>query len=307
MKFFLNLKIEKILFILISLLFNILQKIIYNSKSIKVCICSLAKLENKYIIEFIDYYLKFGVDKIFIYDNNDINGEKLDTILLKYIKQKVVKIINFRGLIAPQIKMLNDCYKKNNKKYDWFILFDIDEFIYLKDFTNIKLFLNQRKFKKCDYIYFNRAVQTDGDKIKYENKSLSKRFTKSINNVLSYKPILKGNIANLSIIHVHKLNYNLKFCDSFGKLNSKALIFKYNYIKHYYFKSTEEFIEKLNKGDSFYNNTDTIKFLKIKSYFESNKVTLEKINYIENKARISLSFFRKKYKNVLQNSKVKTK
>ena len=152
MKFFLNLKIEKILFILILILFSLLQKIIYNSKFIKVCICSLAKLENKYIIEFIDYYLKFGVDKIFIYDNNDINGEKLDIILLKYIKKKYVEIINFRGLIAPQIKMLNDCYKKNNKNYDWFILFDIDEFIYLKGFNNIKLFLNQRKFKKCDYI-----------------------------------------------------------------------------------------------------------------------------------------------------------
>jgi len=298
MKFILKLKNRKIILIIISLLTIILSlnsKIIYNSKDIKVCLCALGKEENKYIIEYIEYYLKLGVDKIFIYDNNDINGEKFDFILLNYIKKKYVEIINFRGKTAPQVKMLNDCYKNNYKIYDWFILYDLDEFLHLKDFNNIKLFLSQRIFNKCDYIYFNRVFQTDGDKIRYENKSLSERFTTSVYTIYTYKPILKGNISNLEIYDVHVINSKLKSCNSFGNLKSKSPDFKYNFIKHYYFKSTEEFITKINRGDGVYNNTNKIKLDKIKFYFESNNVTLEKINYIENKTRISLQFLKNQY------------
>ena len=252
---------------MLTIILSLNSRIIYYSKDIKVCLCTLGKQENKYIIEYIEYYLKMGVDKIFIYDNNDINGEIFDFILFNYIKQKYVEIINFRGQIAPQLKMLNDCYNNNYKIYDWFILCDIDEYIKLKDYNNIKLFLKQKIFKKCDYIYFYRAFQTDGDKIQYENKSLSERFTTSVYSIHTYKPILKGNISNLEIDNVHMVNFKLKPCNSFGKSKSKIKDFKYNFIKHYYFKSTEEFVEKLNKGDSFYNNTRDIKLEKIKCIF----------------------------------------
>ena len=278
------------------MLLIIFPKIIFNSNDIRFCLCVLAKLENKYIIQYIEHYKKIGVDKMFIYDNNDLNGENFDFILLEYIKKKFVEVINFRGKISPQIKMLNDCYKKNNKNYDWFILFDADEFIELKYFNNIKLFLNQKIFNKCDYIYFYRAYQTDANKIKFENKSLSERFSTSVYPVHTYKPILRGNISNLKIHGVHKLNFKLKSCNSFGKSKDKTRDFKINFIKHYYFKSTEEFIEKVNRGDGVFNNTEGTKLTKIKFYFKINKMTLEKINYIENKTGISLLFLKKKIK-----------
>ena len=44
----------------------------------KICICTIAKCENKYINEFIEYYKKYGVDKIYLYDNNDLDGENFD-------------------------------------------------------------------------------------------------------------------------------------------------------------------------------------------------------------------------------------
>ena len=42
----------------------------------KICVCTLAKNENRYIKEFVEHYKKYGVDKIYLYDNNDIDGEK---------------------------------------------------------------------------------------------------------------------------------------------------------------------------------------------------------------------------------------
>ena len=138
-KYFFN-KFLKIFIILISLIidFIILKK---NKINIKICLCTLGKLENKYAREFVEYYKNYGINKIFIYDNNDINGETFETVLSDYIKKDFVKIINYRGKFAPQLKMLNNCYKTNYKKYDWFIMFDMDEFIYLKRYSNIKLFL----------------------------------------------------------------------------------------------------------------------------------------------------------------------
>ena len=56
------------LFIIILFISNLL--IIYESKlePIKnVCLCLIAKDENKYIIEFIEYYKKYGIDKIYFY------------------------------------------------------------------------------------------------------------------------------------------------------------------------------------------------------------------------------------------------
>ena len=44
---------------------------------------------------------------------------------------------------------MNNCYKKYNHKYDWLIFYDMDEFLYLKNYTNIKKFLKEPKFDKC--------------------------------------------------------------------------------------------------------------------------------------------------------------
>ena len=38
---------------------------------------------------------------------------------------------------------MNDCYSRNFEKNDWLIFYEIDEFIHLENYTNIKLFLNQ--------------------------------------------------------------------------------------------------------------------------------------------------------------------
>ena len=50
-----------------------------------ICICTLGKKENRYIREFVTHYEKYGVDKIYLYDNNDINGERFEEVIKDYI------------------------------------------------------------------------------------------------------------------------------------------------------------------------------------------------------------------------------
>ena len=202
------------------------RKIYSNDR--KLCLCTVGKNDNIYIKEFVQFYEKWGVDKIFLYDNNDEN------------------IIN----------MLDNCYQKNYEKYDWLAFFGIDEFIHLKNYTNIKEFLNEQKFNNCQKIYLNLVFHTDKDLYHYDNKSLQEKFPIK-EDILKKKPynfvktIIKGHISNVKIESLNYLTQNIGGCNSNGrKTGLKSFIkdvqdFENYYIIHYSFKSTAKFWEKL--------------------------------------------------------------
>ena len=234
---------------------------------------------------------------IIIYDNNDPQDEKFETVLSDYIKSKYAKIKNFRGQSTIQIKILNDCYKNNYKKYDWFVMADMDEFIFLDKFKNIKTFLSERRFIKCNLIHLNRLFHTDNNQLYYKNKSLFQRFPEYQTEVTTVKSIIRGKKSNIRIKHQHIINKKYKACNGFGEFINRTkqhTYFKYYYFDHFYFKSTEEFIEKINRGDCYFASSNRLKFRKIKYYFSHNKITEEKIKLFEKKTGINLEFFKKK-------------
>ena len=279
-------------------------------RNLKLCLCTPAKKENRYIREFVQYYEKYGIDKIYLYDNNEINGENFEQVIKDYIKKGFVRIINWRGIKNAAFDIMNDCYKKYNKYYDWILFYEVDEYIHLTNFTNIKDFLNQPRFKNCQKIHLNWVYHTDNNLIYYDNRTLHERFPEVEPNARmnkkgkfnQVKSILRGNIKNITIYHVHILCLGLKTCDSFGnkvnvsikKINDYS-DFKYNYIDHYYSKSLEEFIDKLNKGDVLSGQSIIFKYSRIHEYFKRNKMTLEKIIYIESKTKLNLSKYKKKF------------
>ena len=66
--------------------------------------------------------------------------------------------------------------KKNNMNYDWLIFYEFDEFIFLKDFTSIKIYLADTRFSHCKKIYLNWIFHTDNNLLYYDNRPLSIRF-----------------------------------------------------------------------------------------------------------------------------------
>ena len=285
---------------LILLLILIFIKIENNNRT---CICTLGKQENRYIREFVEYYYKIGVDKINLYDNNNMNGERFEEVIGDFIKSGFVRILNWRGKKLPQLKAMNDCYKKNYKKFNWLMFYDIDEYISLADYSNIKYFLNEKKFSSCQLIYLNLITHTDNNHLYYENKSLFERFPERVpmekpeGKRLEVKFILRGNISNIKIKNQHYCNKKLKNCNGFGKENTTLSIhtyfpdYKYYYIDHFFSKSTEEFIDKIVKGDCRYSKPKKIKIRKIKRYFDQSSQTKDKIQYIEKRLKINLSLF----------------
>ena len=227
--------------------------------NMKVCVCTSGKKDNKYIKEFVDYYQKCGVDKIFLYDNNSSDGEKYNEVIKDYISSGFVEILDWRGKPNEQLSMMNDCYQKNHDKYNWLIFNNIDELIQLKNNNNIKYFLGQEKFNTCKKIYINWALHTDNNIIHNGVKTPQQRLPeskekqtedKSSKNTL-IKSIIRGNISNIIFDSEHKLSNELQGCNEEGieiflngnRINEED--FNNNYVDHYHYKSYNRNSKKL--------------------------------------------------------------
>ena len=238
-----------------------------------------------------------NVDKIFIYDNNDIDGEKFENILYNYIYYNFVEIIDYRGKNKIQIDILNHCYQKNNKNYNWLILYDMDEFIFLNKYKNIKKFLQNKTFNDCQVIFLNEIIHNDNNHIYYKKGMLSKRFKEIQSNPskLMVKPIIRGKIENLTITNNHVINLNMEGCNGFGqKIRISGIHIKHPdnknyYFHHYFYKSSEEYLNKLARGSCFWGNLRTINLLWLNKYLMNNKISIEKLNFLEKKTAINLS------------------
>ena len=281
----------KIFIILICFFISIFFNNQYR-KDIKVALCTIGKKENLYIKEFIEYYIKLGIDHLFIYDDNDPNTEKMSNIINNSYAKYVTIYENNKNLIKLQTDAYNTCYKNNNQKFDWLLMIDMDEFLVIKN-NNLKNYLTKSIFNKCDFIKFNWVLTTDNNLIHYDNRSLFERFKKPYLKSGFVKSIIRGNITHLgySIHSPYESPERNITCNSSGKkilykvMNFDYMVpidIKYAYIIHFKYKSTEEYINKYKRGYSNWlgNRLNEVLFIKIEEYLRDNNVTLEKLNYL---------------------------
>ena len=262
-----------------------------NNDEITVALCVIAKNENKYIKEYVNFYHDIGVSKVFLYDNNEIDGEKYQDYL-EELKLNYVEIIDYRGKIIAQNDAYNECYSNNKYKYDWFIITDCDEFYYLKE-GNLQKFLNKIYFKKCDSITLRLMYMGDNNLTYYDNRPIQERFkgAKELEDI-SIKSIHRGGQSNIKLNPHFMMNNKDKVqCNTEGEivkltgfLSNKGT-FSNGYIRHYAYKTAEELYNKLLRGwpdrkknsESFFNLTER----RIKGFFEINILTKEKFKLLK--------------------------
>ena len=264
-------------------------------KKIKVCLCVIGKKENLYVNEFVEHYKTIGYNKIFIYDNNGINGEKFEDVIQKEIDEGFVSIINYRGYKASQLKSYKDCYKNNNLFYDWLSFFDMDEFLELRPFNmKIQKFLGSNIFKKCANIKINWIYYTNFKGLYYESKPLAKRLLKSQSS-RCIKSTVRGNLPInywSRVRNPHTSLNNFISCSSSGKIINSLSPYnvppdiKYAYLKHFHYKSFEEFCIKIKRGYADSLNKKLVN--KIKKFFNENKKNNTKLKIMKKIFNISL-------------------
>ena len=121
----------------------------------KVALVVIGRLENRYAVEYVEYYKQLGFDQIFIIDNNYDGEEHFEDVLQSYIDDKFVTIIDYRNKKndegdawdhSIQVISYIDVYHKIKNDYDWIAFFDFDEYLTLSRDKNIKDYLCRKCF-----------------------------------------------------------------------------------------------------------------------------------------------------------------
>jgi len=108
----------------------------------EIIFSTLVKDEDAYILQWIDYYMKLGVNRFIIYDNS--TNSTLAERLKPCIQDNIVVLIKWTypyNLKAQHTQQNHSIYAFQNSKYIG--LFDIDEYINIQDksMNNINTFL----------------------------------------------------------------------------------------------------------------------------------------------------------------------
>ena len=237
----------------------------------KVALVCIAKNEDHYIDEWINYHLKLGFDDIIIYRNNwDYSNDNPS-----------VKVIDYPGEVR-QIPAYNEFISQNVGIYDWAAFFDVDEFLVLKKHSNIKHFLND--YEGYNAVGINWVLfGSNGLESVSDNYSVLERFTKRqvsvdqhIKTITKVKPrFMFGFPHNVNVKWVSpELTINI------GPFNQNGSD-KIAQLNHYFCKSKEEFINKIKKG-----RADAAQFRNMNQFYihDINEVEdLHALNFYQNK------------------------
>lgn len=268
----------------------------------QIALCCIAKLENEYIRFFVEYYKNLKFDRIILYDNNEIDGERFEEVIGDYIQSGFVELVDFRGKEAPQLKAYQDCYDRFNKKYDWIAFFDCDEFLTFTDSTeNIHDYLNQERFESFQVIHFNWMVYGDNEMLDNDGRNVIDRFPKPI---MPYgfiskksrfpvnkhvKSIVRGGLYNIrwcSTAHTPNNSY-YSCCNARGNtvdinLFYQDIDYSISFLRHYRTKTIGEWVRyKMRKGDVFLRGEKGKRKTSLDVFFIFNKETEEKNKYAD--------------------------
>ena len=265
------------------------DKYIYN-----ICLILAAKFENLYIRDFIEYYLKMGVEKFYFGDDNPEEYENLGDILDDYIKKGIVDIEYIYHLNLTHHYFDQNAFNSTKFRCKWFIFFDVDEYIGFSDKNmNIKTYLDMPVFDKCDTIRVHWMIHDDNNLLYYDKRPVMERFPNQLPNHpanIYHKPIVRGKDYGKLIFpngaHEPESSIVSEQCDAdgnFEKVPSGIMCspkFKYAWINHYTYRTAEEFALKLLRGiqkGTKYNYEQ-----KLDDFFKINKFSEEKVNVVEN-------------------------
>ena len=258
-----------------------------------ICIVTTAKYENLYARQYVEYYLKLGVDKFYIGDDNPENTENLFDILDDYIKKGIVDVETMRARNLTQMYFYEYSFRAVKLRCNWLMYIDMDEYLEFNDKNmTIKSYLHMPVFDKCDTVKIHWLPYDDNNLVFYDNRTLMERLNHSVNLydfTRFHKSIVRGKDykGNMFDDSIHQPNTSTvtEQCDALGDFERLKLgylgypKFKYGYFRHFTYKTAEEFSLKMIRGNNGREKYNYDK--KLEDFFHLNKFAKEKLGVIE--------------------------
>lgn len=107
-----------------------------------LAVCAIAKDEGPYFREWVEWHLKQGVEKFYIYDNGSTDCTKV--VLQPYVENGIVEYTYFPGY-RRQLAAYDDCLERHRLDTRWLAFIDLDEFIVPVKDDNIAEFLHRHE------------------------------------------------------------------------------------------------------------------------------------------------------------------
>ena len=258
-----------------------------------ICIVTTAKYENLYARQYVEYYLKLGVDKFYIGDDNPENTENLFDILDDYIKKGIVDVETMHARNLTQMYFYEYSFRAVKLRCNWLMYIDMDEYLEFNDKNmTIKSYLHMPVFDKCDTVKIHWLPYDDNNLVFYDNRTLMERLNHSVNLydfTRFHKSIVRGKDykGNMFDDSIHQPNTSTvtEQCDALGDFERLKLgylgypKFKYGYFRHFTYKTAEEFSLKMLRGG---NERYKYKYdQRLDEFFHLNKFAKEKLGVIE--------------------------
>lgn len=248
----------------------------------KTAIIAIAKCEELYIKEWIDYHLNLNFDTIIIADNDDT------LVLSGYASDRVI-IEDYSNVEGVQVKAYSELFDKYRNQFDWLFFIDIDEFLVIEDGSDVKTFLSS--FPQDKIIRLSWKVYGDNDLLDVvdDDYSVVKRFTKEAEKTKLNSFVKSFIPTNIPIEHPRVCGHSiystkLKAVNALGERcinynqHIERVVHKKAWVNHYMTKTIGEYIrQKYNRGGS---NNNPNRYKKWEEYFfKINKRTQEKVDY----------------------------
>ena len=285
---------------------KIFNEKIEDANDLKVLLCCIGRLENKYIREYVEYNKNFGFTNICLYDNNRDNEDDFNTVIGDYIKSGYVILKDYRNITTPcQFKAYNECYAEYGDKYDWIAFFDIDEFLFLNNCRNVEEYLSDKAFKDFDMIHLNWLLFGDCGMIYDNGLPVLARFKIPLDVNLStgynipdtfhIKSIIRGGLEKITYAQTPHtpIDDNIRCCNSFGipcdsKLPFAPYDFRRGGLLHFTTKTAEEYANKVKRGFCDGNPIKNKELIEL--FFKRNEVTEEKVEYFKKTLGVDVSY-----------------
>ena len=212
-------------------------------------IAAVARDENPYISEWVKHHLDLGFDEIRIYDNQSKVPlqTKIDKLPNEYRKRVFVEIEPISD--NPQISSYQKALARYKDDTEWLAYFDIDEFIELE--KPLSEVLDRRLSVGALFICW-QFYNANGHE-KYEDKPVVERFTQKSATLDNCKGKYIARPKDILAVGVHYpilvLGKSMVKVDGTVCYHANVTpVYRDMYIKHYYTKSYEEWLWKINRG-----------------------------------------------------------
>lgn len=110
-----------------------------------------ARWETDYIVEWLTYHRSIGFDHVYLYCNDDDPCPLYEKVL-PFIQSGFVTFVHY-SFTGLQFQMYFHFLWSYSTESQWFMLFDVDEFLVLRGLDNIRAFMVP--FQADDAVYFN--------------------------------------------------------------------------------------------------------------------------------------------------------